>query len=742
MTAFTRARCVTLAALLGGPALSGCTLFDAGKGEVRLEPPGPIRTRGPFTVRVAKAAGRDKSRLFLDGKELGTFETGSDVSLDLSSEGEGGHQLVARAYDGDRTTDSRAVEVIIDRTPPRATVSPASGDVATEGALVIQVDFDELMAADTAALDRIQMRSGTGASLPFTASFDPGARRLVVTSGARFLDVAPVAVGVQARDAAGNTVQTGGFYTAPRLSDVRVSFDRPIPLAGVVQITVSSWLPRLAARLTVEVDGVVLGDVSAGGTLTWDTRTSPATTHRLTFRAPGHLPFSAGVTTDNTPPSLVSCAAHGTAFDDGALISGVDIVFTEGVCSEVFGPAGSCDQRLPSWPASLRASPPFPRPPLPFTWQPDLTLFHDRAGLPVTATPSCSVPFPAWRKPWGATLLLDGAVPLAGEVVLEYKANADGGEPDSGGLVGIAPAGAAVPGAVVRLASVPPAAWLAVGPALNGDLASLASQLRHRGVTTWIETDGSGTTAIRARWPLFPGLVTAATVPAAGGLVVLVEPGFAIGWLETGAAGNRELHVARPPSDTSAGLLAPAHADPASDASEASVDEGIDLYAAFVEQAAGAVPVLRVRQLPAGATAWVSRGDVLNRDPAVPASAPSIGYGLGSMDGPFVAWVEGGKVLARVGAPGGFGPAQVLNADPAVAARAPRVLGRRVVFVERSGGADVFEVREWDETARSWVALPSLPTGGEVAAWSGSPIPLAILWRDPAGEYRLRAFNE
>jgi len=727
-------------------ALSGCRLLGS-SGEGRIEPPGPIYTiAGPVTVRIAAAAGRSRAELILDGKGIGTFPVGQDVTIAFQGKGEGAHALLARVFDGERELESKEVRIVVDRTQPRVNVDPRPGEILRDGPFMAVVDFGEPV-DPASVVAELHTDGSPPAPVPATAELQAGGRRLVVTTAARFLDVEPVTLKVDAKDLAGNaTWRQPPWVLAPRwwAPTLGVSFHmadfRP-PGSGVVHLVIDHLQPAGVRAVEVAVDGIPIGVAAPGQGLAWDTRSFADGLHQLVFRAPGYRAYRHEVEIDNTPPALVSCAPFGSTTDDAALLQGVLLTFSGEVCGQRGlsdldwnycydpGPPAGYDG---TWSTTKRVVPPQPFPPLPFTWRVDLPSFQDRAGNRVAAEPSCTVEFPAWRRPWGAgpLLLQDGGA--MGEAAIAFKGFQSGG-PDMGYLVRIAPAGSARPGAVERLASDAPGTWAADGPALNANPLAVASQLVRLG---WIETDAAGGTTIMAARGLGTAPAVVATRDAARGPVVLSRSG-SNSWIETGPGGARQIQAA----NGSIRLLPPlGPEDPAAVIADAVSGSGfVAVRVAHVEAVPGGVAQLRLRDYSADTGAWASVGGVLNGDPARSASEPT----LGALDGiPALAWAEAGQVLARVDLGSGFGPAQNLNADPAAPARSPTASFRHVVFLERGAGGDRFEVREWDLVGRAWRALPPLDAGGDVAAYTVYDPPLAILWRDAAGGYRLRVYNE
>jgi len=736
-------------------ALGGCKLLGSG-GEARIEPPGPIYTAdGLVTVRVVEAVKHARAELLLDGSLLGTFPVGQDVRINLFGQKEGSYSLVARVYDGERAIESNEVEIVVDRTPPRVSVEPAPGEIVRDGPLTVSVDFGE--AVDPASVVAELFSDGAPpARVPATAELQPGGRRLAITTASPFLDVEPVTLKVKAKDLAGNSTETQAPWVADALwwaPTLRVSFlVEPFraPASGVVLLVPEYFQPAGVSAVDVAVDGVALGRVVAGQRLSWDTRAVADGPHEVTFRAAGYRPYRSEIVTDNTGPALISCAPIGTAPDDASLSLGVLLTFSSEVCAQLgstefdrqhcydpWGPLGPDG----SWSASKRVGPPLPVDALPFSWRVDASAFQDRAGNRAAATASCTIDYPAWRKPWGtAQLAVQDGAPM-GEAVLRFKGFRTDG-PDMGYILRIAPAGSVRPGAVERLVSDAPGAWMPDGPALNGD--PLATAARIRG-PAWAEIDISGRTRIWMSPWFGPVAVPIATREATQGPLVLADAaGLTVGWIETGTSGARQVQLAELQSETSVTLLPlVGNTDPAGEVVAASVSA--DPFAhrvAVVERLAGGLAVLRVMELAAGAGNWISLGGTLNRDPQSPASEPAVG--ALSVDGgyvrPIVAWVEGGQVLSRVDLGSGFESPQVMNADPAAGAHSPVASSRHLVFVERGPGGDRFEVREWDDTGRAWRALPSLVAGGDVVSYTAYG--LTILWRDAAGGYHLRGYND
>jgi hypothetical protein len=165
-------------------------------------------------------------------------------------------------------------------------------------------------------------------------------------------------------------------------------------------------------------------------------------------------------------------------------------------------------------------------------------------------------------------------------------------------------------------------------------------------------------------------------------------------------------------------------------------------WLAWVEAPPGGIPQLRVSSLT---TALPELG---NADPAVAAAQPAIWQEPGTLA---VAWVEGGRVLARVLGGAYDGPATdfgiaTLNADPSRAAREPRFethpgwWGQPIVyFVEDAGDRDVVRARRWSGSA--WEALPDVSAGfdGRITALSARF--RTITWTDAEGRVWVRECN-
>lgn len=740
--------CAVLAVLL---TAAGCTLFDGGT-SVRLELASPVYTQGPAVVRI-HASGHDRALLILDGGVLdGSYPVDADVPLSLGAMPDGVHRLVARVYDGERARDSDAVEVVLDRVPATFTVTPTPGDYASTGPFVVVMSFSEPIDPASVSLSSVRLVSDQvpGSVVPAGLSLSGDGRSLTLTASARLDQIGPIHLEMNVSDLAGNRTWAGLMppaWRVPRL-DLYFSASPIYPCgrglgaawSGTLEIVGSGSSPFIRDILVdVLVDGTRIGSLSAASPrLTWDSRLFPDGQRLIRFESIGWVGFDWGtILVDNTPPSVVSCTPRLHAPGDASVWAGVDVVFSEPIC-ESFVPVGTCVPTcLSSLTDRLVAFPGVQVPP--FSWTFTFPGAVDGAGLVVVPLPACTVAFPAWTQAWGSGPLDDGSgAPFGPAAFRNLTAGADAAE-----LIRVATAGASTPGAVQVMRSVAPARWAADPAPLNGTPFAPGSQL-HSGngdAVAWLETDATGAQRIRA---ILRGQGTASTVTtvnaASGPVEIGVPSGRAVTWTQTSGTGAREARLARWSLAAGWTVVPPATVLAGSGTSQSSASDGASLRMAFVEMPPGGVPQLRVRELQADGLTWVSLGGVLNSDPAVAAQEPWLGFN--GWDGsPIVAWVEGGRVLARRGdLLGNWSPAVVLNADAAALARAPRVTGSGlvVVFVEQAAGADRFEVRRWDG---SWKALPSLPAGAQVASYAAYEVPLAIAWTDAMGQTWLRISN-
>lgn len=730
---------------------AGCTLFDTGT-EVRLDPQGRVYTQGSVAIRI-HASDRTQARLVLDGRLLdGDYPVGVDVTIDLETEADGVHRLVARVYDGERQRDSSALEVMIDRVPPTFAVTPTPGQYASPNPFVVVVHFSE--AVDPASVGpstvRLVSDQAPGSVVPTEISLAGDGRGITITASARLDQIGPVHLEMSARDLAGNLTSTGLWppgWQVPRL-DLYFAAGLAVPCGQTLGVALRGHLDIVAYSFgrqdmlaTVLVDGVAIGTLSpANPRLTWDSSLFADGPRLIGFESLGYVGFDwRTFLIDNTPPSVASCAPRLHAPDDASVWAGVDVVFSEPICEGLL-PGGGCPPTcLSSMTDRLVVGPGVQEPP--FSWTFTFPGVVDGAGQAVAPLPACTVDFPAWTRAWGSGPLDDGSgAPFGSAAFRSLTVGADAAE-----LVRVATVGAPTPGAVQVMRSAAPAPWAADPASLNGTPFAPASQLHSGdgGALAWLETDQTGAQRVRAILRGQGIAQTVTTVDAPSGPVEIGVPSVgAVTWTQASGTGAREARLARWSQAAGWAMAPPANADTASDASQPSAAEGTRLRMAFAEAPPGGVPQLRVRELQDDGLTWIDLGDALNRDPAVAAEEPWLGA-----DGDWsatVAWVEGGQALARRGDwLGNWGPPVVLNADAAAPARAPRVTryGSVVVFVEQAVDGDRFEVRKWDEQAGSWKALPSLQAGAPVASYASYEIPLAIVWTNATGETWLRISN-
>lgn len=712
---------------------AGCTIFDT-RPEVRLVPPGPHLTARYVTLRAEGPPGNAK--IDVDGHEVGSVPVGVDFAIDFLNAPDGKHEVVARIVDGELVRYSEPVEVVLDTVAPGIRFDPERGPYESTEPFVVTLSFDEpVLLADPQAVQLVAQ--ATGEAVAATLTLDGSGRSLRVETAVRLDDTGPVELTGQVVDRLGHAAYLFGY--SPRWYAPVVPVRLRVPsssLSGVVQVE-ADWSGDLPA-VDVLLDGAILATLAPGASLSWDTREVPDGGHQLWADAPGYEPSPIlAVQVDNSPATVVSCTPRFTRPDDAAFHRGVEALFSEEVCSDYrwntcYAVGGWSDRAVLYPPVANwdKAGP--------LTHTFSFAGFADRWGRPVASNPACTVTYPAWRKPWGADPL-----PLAGELAFEGVGYLAEG-PDMANLLRITAADEAVPGVVEMLRSLAPDPWTPDADPISSP-GVVASQMRDG---LWLETNPDG--AIHVRYLDGDGLARDGPVLDSGAVSIALgwNDHTTFPWIETDPAGVRVVRLAAP-MDAGWAVSPAANVDPAADATAASAAGGIDLgygiypRLAFVEGSAGAAGVLRVREFRPDQQppAWISLGDVLNRNPAKSASEPLLGR---SNWVPFVVWLEDGQVVVRRRdeQAGTWGDAVVLNSDPLVPARSPRVGLHRIVFVERGPEGDRFEVREWDEVASSWRRLSPLPAGGDVA-WFAVGRPLtAILWGDPGGAVRLRVFNE
>jgi hypothetical protein len=741
-----RANSLRRAQALLALATAGCMVVD-GRPEVRLSPPGPIYTTGEVTLRV-DAPRATVARIAVDGTDTGgTYPVGTDFTFFLARDFALNvrHRIVARVYYGTLSSDSKPVDVVVDSRPATFTVSPPGGIYVSTAPFVVTLDFDEPLdpvsvSPATVRLERVAAvwppaPPAPEEPVPATVTLSPDRQRIVLAAASPLTDLGDVELVTQVRDNVGFlTWSRGPRWHAPSLG---VHLLMPFPVVGGVIVLTGQWSTGAPERVNVLVDGSLIGQMRRDGSLPWDTRLWIDGEHEVRLDIPGYVPtVSQRVTVDNTPPHVLSCTPQFTAPDDASVRDSVAVVFSECVCQWQRCYPARCDPLLVSPPLDLA---------VPSAYRFTFAGVMDAAGNDVPPWESCSVDYPAWRKPWGTSALVwEG---MASPVDLRFLLARI--LPDVADFLYIGPAPASGPASVRRVGSQAPGPWTLDPSPLNTNSLGPVPELRTTyGTAVWVEAENDGSWTIR-HWggqgtPGFGPSVTIARLAGPLELARLQSGEGLFGWVETSGTGVRQVRAALGTDPVGAWVVSPpANVASDADAGAPSLTQSPEVVVAFVETPPGGVAQLRVRRWEGGATGqWVSLGDVLNRDPGLPASEPSVGWN-GFIS---VAWVEGNRVLARrMGAAGTWSPPEELNADPGNPARSPRLMGADyLAFVESGPGADRFEMRRWvwsDWTTGAWRALTPLPATGQVAAWDAR-WPMAVVWTDTSGGPYLRVYNQ
>jgi len=189
--------------------LAGCG-DDAGSAKLAVEitsPTSTVYTRQTVTIQAIVTGGTaDRLELLRDGEALVTLAMPYQYAWDTSTEDEGEHAVVARAYRGDDAVDSDPRVVVVDRTAPTvASHSPAVGDENVGVHQPIRVGFSEPIHPDSVRETAVTMTGDAGV-VPTTPSLSVDGLTLTVTPGTALAapDVVTVALSAELTDLAGN----------------------------------------------------------------------------------------------------------------------------------------------------------------------------------------------------------------------------------------------------------------------------------------------------------------------------------------------------------------------------------------------------------------------------------------------------------------------------------------------------------------------------------------------------------
>lgn len=716
----------------------------------------------------------------IDGRPAGRFTTGHAATIDLRPVAEGFHTLRIEGRGARPADPVEARFELFRHLPAVVAVRPPPGLIPTQERLTIEVDFSE-------PLDPASVSPAT-TYLSFAGGRDPERTDPALSPDGRTLRLEldrPIpafetlfigSLGVT--DLGGNPVDLASWprqgWHVPSL-DVDLGTAFPRYARGVVSLPATSRAADVPADLVVRLhaNGTTVASFPypLAGPLTWDTTTVPDGEYELTVRADqvavSNQPVLLRV--DNTPP-VVTCRALRSRPGFAEAGECLAVSSTEGLdCRPLNlvpgGQVGSCTSLGPL--QEQFACPFLPRPPAPYVEHLDLGEVTDAAGNPPTYV-GCTRSVEAWAAPWGeGPLAPAGTALLADEVAVGSAAGnlfiparrlvlawvGSAGTPEALRVSAAVCEGAtwAEP-SLVSSASVP-ASGLAMGMTSNLDAhLGLASRL------AWVERTAGGPGQIQTAllgtggWSFdLPGPLNLDPSHDAGEPSVASVYGYhfgaaAIAWTEEDGGGQRALVLGSnhflPWSAISGDLGAVS-------APSVSYSEFDGLAVSYVETpATGPTQARRVgfQQLPSGAWGLVRSEPPLGVDPSAATGQPSTVVSLGTVR----AWVEGGRVLARMAPSNGvLGDAVVLNADAARTARSPVAFhddGRSgVAFIEETPSGDQIRVRVLEDGAWRLLAVPA--NAGvpgpvrQLRASSGFTSGIVLAWIDADGHVRARVGN-
>lgn len=737
-------------------ALSGCLLLDD-RDALKIEPAGVIynyRNRPEFYIRVD---GSLETFTVQVGDTLldGTFPANRTVLVPLPSEiPSGTYRLVVRAREGSvpRSTERT---LVVDRTPVTVSVNPAPGRVTSGEPFTIAITFSRALVSFSTS--------------PAGASLSSDARTVSYALPASLDVLGSISIGLDATPVGSPQPEHYGFgpWYAPEVDVVVTQPPDGQATNGAIAFAASATgdVPSTAELMAGDMVVATLGPPP--WSLDWDTSAVPEGTYQLSVRSRGYhvTAFSwPRVTIDRTPPTIVRCGPEYSPADDVALLECVIVEFSERVIGAApdlllggvsrggtwaYYPPGSYEQRAyrlcPPWatvdPATLPAVQTVSLPPQ-----------QDAAGNLAGPNTCPQMTLPPWRRPWGdGPLATAQGMLAAGEVALWMEA----GIPyalESGTLMTLPPAGTAGEG-VVGLWNGPVESDWSRLQTLNVEPSSTASELG-RGV--WVErVDGGPGHVYRIDndppGPLNRDPLRDARDPSGSRGGSYGPP--AVAWSEEVPSGGRAIFAK---SQGGVGSLpewydigGPLLSDPAAVADEPSLARyalfGGGSLLAWIETVPGGVPQVHAARGPSmnslpPSTTWTPLPDVVNVDASQIAADPSA-WGFATL-GAAVAWLEGGKALARHSE--GNWVAEVINVDPAAATRSPRLDGSAfdatVYWVEESSGGDEIWARRWDGS--TWVLLPGPLNAGIPGAVRALDVDGGVVaWVDDVGGLRIRVAN-
>lgn len=734
-------RSCALAALL----LSACTVLDT-RDEIRIEPEGTLHA--DMTVALTVRGKFDRFRVAVDGETLeGTFPTGQPVKVVVDGVDPGRHTFEVRAIDA--ALPLRATrELMIERGPLELLgLTPVERVVTSGVPPVIEATFSFPIAPPPAT--EVTVTSSSGAGIPATVTVLPGGLTLRIALGAPLdlFGTATVKVQATALRGIGGRFDLGTWST-PALA---LALDAPVSdldTNGAVTITVRGDGTALPAPLEVWAGSQRIASLDAPPwQLSWDTRGVAEGSYPLSLRVRGRYvpgPFPT-VTVDRTAPSATCVPLHSA---QGALWVGECVVVSPSErlptaplmlvngaprAVQVLGASSTRLQPLYLCPVDTRLSPPA---------RLEIVLPADPAGN-VPAGSACAFDVPVWRAPLGT-----GAAVLAGSVLRASEISFDAYTPFYPGATVVPTPRAMVPWAADGRISA--AGWVTGAWTWTGG-PSLTLQGAAAGGPTvggsermaWTETSSSETAVCTSRY--WNGVWTYPDCRRGSRSPAFSPDGVLLVRSAENVSGGRDLIVARAePGFISIRDVGRVLSDPTSTTDHPAVSNNppAEPLIAWLETSAGGGPAqLRAALGDLTGTTWTALDASLSADPALPASEPAV-YAMGAER--VLAWVEGGRVLARRWSGAAFGAPEVLT-SPGSTGRTPRFVADPVehpviVFVETDGAGDHIRARRFDGLA--WTPQPDPfegATGGVVQLVANERG--GVAWLDAAGEVRLRLYN-
>jgi hypothetical protein len=264
--------------------------------------PGALLAPGPVAVELAVSdpgSGVAFVEVYVDDAFVdAAFEPTWTVTWDASAAAEGPHALFAVAYDGAGNPASAEVIVLVDATPPTATILSPRAGAFLRGVVPVALDAQDPDGEVRGAI--LVDGAGRGEAWNGTPFLWDTTREV---DGAHALQATAV-------DAAGNEAVTTPFEVVVDNTPPIVALGAPASGAvvdGVVDVAATASDRLGVAALAFTVDGVPLAS-GASGTVAWDTTRFAEGAHTVTARAVdragNEAVTSVSVMVDRSPPAV------------------------------------------------------------------------------------------------------------------------------------------------------------------------------------------------------------------------------------------------------------------------------------------------------------------------------------------------------------------------------------------------------------------------------------------------------